>query len=265
MIKKVQLYINNTKRNASNIAKELKQKLPQYGYIITDSDPDLVIGFGGDGTLLNWLSDNNYNTKVKYIGINCGTLGFMQDFNSYNMDEFIRNIPTYVEEKLNFIKLEIVKPNSYSSSNSCFYALNEFCIKSNIDKAFRTSVEISGEFLEDFVGEKLLFSTPTGSTAQNRSAHGSILFPSLNIIQMTPSDNAINSCMRSLTSSICIPSNLSISLSPSNHDEIKIISDGKIVYTGLYDKIIISNSDLYMTKLTDKKNSFVSKIREKLI
>lgn len=260
MIKKVQLYVNSTKENACILAKEIKAKLKDYGYILTKNDPDLVIGFGGDGTLLRWLAECDYQTNAKYIGINCGTLGFMQDFDITDIDEFIKNIPNYKEEEACLIQLSVTGKDS---NKDLFLALNEFKITSNIDNPVRLKVEVNDELLEHYVGTSLLFSTPTGSTAHNRSAHGSILFPSLKVIQITPSENTINRHMRSLTESFCIPNNMCIKITPDNESEIKILSDSNKVFSGLYDNIIITNSNISITKLTN--TNFIAKVRDKLI
>ena len=264
MIKKVELYVNTTKDIAFKTASQLEKRLINYGYTITNKNPDLVIGFGGDGTLLNWLIENSYNVKSRYIGINCGSLGFMQDFNVDNIssiDTFIQNIPTYIEEKLNFIKITIITNTNAIS----YHALNEISIWSKNHKRVETGIYIAGEHLENFAGSGLLFSTPTGSTAQNLSQGGSILFPSFEGIEFTPCGISANNLVRNLRNSICIPKGLDITLEPLNGEEMTIIADNKEVFSGLYDKIIISISDKYMIKLEDKSYSFVAKIRDKLI
>ena len=55
MIKKVKLYVNVSKEKAVETADKVKQALLDNGYEIVEEGADLVIGFGGDGTLLKWL------------------------------------------------------------------------------------------------------------------------------------------------------------------------------------------------------------------
>ena len=55
MLKNVQMYVNNAKRNALDLSMKVRQELISSGYKIIEDGvqiPDLVIGFGGDGTLL---------------------------------------------------------------------------------------------------------------------------------------------------------------------------------------------------------------------
>lgn len=82
---------------------------------------------------------------------------------------------------------------------------------------------------------------------------------------MTPSEATVNCKMKSISKSICIPKGISISLTPRSPDNIHIISDSNIVYTGSYSKISVTYSNSYVTKLTPTKHSFIKKIRKKLI
>ena len=261
MKKAVRLYVNSTKEKAHNLSKQIEKELLIQGYEISDQNTDIVIGFGGDGTLLNFLRECSYEAHAKYIGINCGTLGFMQDFEVDDVHSFVLNIPNYVERRLNFILLTVYGNGKQISFN----ALNEFNIQNSNDKAFRAQVTVEDELLENYFGTGIILSTPTGSTAHNLSSVGSIVYPGIDVIQLTPREAIVNSRTHCLAKSICIPKKAVVGISPNSDDEIKIFSDGVVVYTGTYEDIEICYSDLYMVKLTDTKNSFTKKIREKLI
>ncbi|MDD3304354.1 MAG: NAD(+)/NADH kinase [Clostridia bacterium] len=264
MVKKVQLYVNLTKKRALTLSEAVRHQLVSFGYDIIengDDEPDFVIGFGGDGTLLKWLNTKNYNTSAKYIGVNCGTLGFMQEFSIIDIEKFVADIPQYVEQKLNFVSLELIAKNKKSR----YYALNEFNILNSEDKSFRANIEVGNEFLQKYVGTGMIFSTSTGSTAHNISSIGSIMFPNIEAIQMTPSEAIINGKLRCLSKSIVIPKKLVISLRPMVKDKIKLIADGQRIYEGTYETIRVSYSPSYVTILTDPQHTFIRKIREKLI
>ena len=129
----------------------------------------------------------------------------------------------------------------------------------------KTNVKVADEFLENFAGTGLIFCSPTGSTAHNISSIGSVMFPGVEAMQMTPSEAIVNRRLRCLPKSICVPKGISVTLTSINNDKIKIIADGKKIYDGEYIKIRIRYSNSYMIKLTDRKNSFVQTIKEKLI
>lgn len=261
MLNKVKLFVNSSKDKAFLLSELVKKELASNGYEITDVNPDIVIGFGGDGTLLRWLNSENYLLESKYIGVNCGTLGFMQDFEIQDVKEFVKNIPNYAEQKIPFISIEIIKGKNKIICN----AINDFNTLNGDDKSFRVDVNIGNEFLETFAGTGLIFASPTGSTAHNLSSIGSIVYPTMEVIQITPQEAIVNSKIRCLPKSICIPKGVNISLTPVNDDKIKIISDGIKVYHDTFDKINIYYSDMYMTKLTNPTDNFIQKVREKLI
>ena len=261
-MKKVRLYVNTTKEIALYKAYKIREELQQQGYEITDKEADIVIGVGGDGTLFHFLRDEEYNVNARYIGINCGTLGFLQDFDAENVEEFVKHIPQYVTQRLNFVALEL----EYNGKVRKFYALNEFSIHHCEYKSFKSNVRIDDNFLENYVGTGIIFSTATGSTALGLSAGGAILHPSIKAIQMTPREAIVNSKMHSLSKSICLPKGIEVILTPSKGSRhISIDGDGEEVYNGPYDRLKISYSERGITKLKNKQDGFVRTIKEKLI
>ena len=261
MKRKVQLYVNSTKAEAEKLSQLINKELIAQGYEVVEDNADIVIGLGGDGTLLHFLKENNYKTSACYIGVNCGTLGFLQDFNVADVRGFVKNIPLYVKQHLRFVVIEI----EVSGIKYTFKALNEFVIQDLHDKTFRSELSVGDELLENFVGSGFIFSTPTGSTALNLSAGGCILHPDLEAIQITPREAIANSKIHCLSKSICVPKGLDIILKPNSNDYIKVYSDGQKLHAGPYEKIRIYYSDEGMLKLKDRKDSFIKTIREKLI
>ena len=261
MYERVQLYVNTTKKEAVKLAEKVKEELIKQGYKVVEKYPTLIIGFGGDGTLLNLLRENNYEIEAQYIGVNCGTLGFLQHFNVNDVTEFVRNIPNYKAQTLRFIGLNFIA----NHTTHAYCALNEFVIQDAEDKTFRTKVSIEGEFLENYVGSGMIFSTPTGSTALNLSAGGCIVHPQMETIQITPREAIANSKMHCLSKSICIPSVYSVNLQPNSDNEVKIYADGQRVYTGPYEDLFVYYRNVGLTVLMDEKDCFIKTIREKLI
>lgn len=261
MKKRVQLYVNLTKPEALSLSEKVKAELISQGYNVVEEDPDIIIGFGGDGTLLQLLREHDYNLSASYIGVNCGTLGFLQYFNVNNIKVFVERIPMYVPQRLSCIQIEI----AVGEKKYTYKALNEFVIQDSEDKTFRTQVDVMFDFLENYVGSGMIFSTPTGSTALNLSAGGSIVHPRLQCLQITPREAIANSKMHCLAKSICIPANYDVHLKPNSESPVKIYADGKRVYTGSYDSIWIYYRLDSITVLRDMCDSFIKTIREKLI
>ena len=124
-MKRVELYVNSTKQKAIMLSNQIQEELLKSGYEIVREAPDIIIGFGGDGTLLNLLRERTYSLGAKYIGINCGTLGFMQDFEVTDIHQFVQDIPNYIQQKINLISLEAIN----GKEKKVFNALNDFNIQ----------------------------------------------------------------------------------------------------------------------------------------
>ena len=77
-IKRVKLFSNDNE-NSKEIEKILKNELEKENFIICDKDYELAIAIGGDGSFLRMLKRSNFNSDIYYIGVNCGTLGFLEE------------------------------------------------------------------------------------------------------------------------------------------------------------------------------------------
>ena len=77
LINKVKIFVN--KNEDSLILKgKIIELLKKYCFEVVEEDYDLGIAIGGDGSFLRMLKQTNFNNKVYYVGINSGTLGFLQ-------------------------------------------------------------------------------------------------------------------------------------------------------------------------------------------
>ena len=262
MIKKIELYPNTTKIEAIKLSKEVGEALVNEGYEIVEKSPDLIIGFGGDGTLLNLLFSRLYNLNSYYLGVNCGTLGFLQDFEIVeNAHDFAKKIKTYTAKEIKLASLKVVD----KKDSNTFYALNELYIVSDEEKSIRMEVMVNNDFLESYVGTGLIFSTPTGSTAHSLSAGGAVIYPGMDSLEMTPSEAIVNRKIRCFPRSICFSAENEIILRPSESQKIKIVADGIKVYTGDFDKLVVKIGEKVIYKINNPEKNFCDIFREKIM
>ena len=176
--------ISNKSKKTRLLKKNLYRLINKYDFIIDNKRPELIIAIGGDGTFLKSLKETYYNQNLYYIGINTGTLGFLQDITINDLEECLRKIKenTYNVEEVSLIDISIV----YGGRKFSYNALNEVVIREHELKVLRTKIFINDVELEDFVGDGVLISTPIGSTAHNLSVGGCIVHPSINVLQMQP-------------------------------------------------------------------------------
>lgn len=216
---------------------------------------DLIIAFGGDGTILS-IAPECAIAKKPVMGVNLGTLGFLAEF---GRDEAIESLEKIVKGGPLISKRTMLEIN-YKDKK--FLALNEV----TVSKAFSTrlielTVFINDELLASIRGDGLIFSTATGSTAYSLSAGGPILEPSLECIIMTPI------CPHTLSvRPIVLPPSTHVRLeSKSIEDEIHITIDGKLRTS--FEKgssLTIEKSPHHLLLISSFQKGFYGLLREKL-
>ena len=219
--------------NGTEASKEthalLKTKLMSEGYTVTstlESTDELLVCIGGDGVILDTLHKFNF-PKVPIIGINTGHLGFFQEVESHQLDDFIFN---YKNGKYKLQSLSLVEAavTTKDGNTEKLKALNEIIIRGNNYSAAHLSISIDGGFIERFSGDGILIATSAGSTAYNYSLGGSIVDPRLNLLQVTPIAPMNTTAYRSFTSSMLLPDQLTLEVIPDDirNKQSSIIADG---------------------------------------
>ena len=138
--------ISNKSEKTRLLKKNLYRLINKYDFIIDNKRPELIIAIGGDGTFLKSLKETYYNQNLYYIGINTGTLGFLQDITINDLEECLRKIKenTYSVEEVSLIDISIV----YGGRKFSYNALNEVFIREHELKVLRTKIFINDVELE---------------------------------------------------------------------------------------------------------------------
>jgi NAD+ kinase len=177
---------------------------------------DLLITFGGDGTLLSVA--RNAPAGVPVLGVNMGTLGFLTEV---RVEEF----PAVLEQVLNGdYTAEDRVALDVSVDGRTFRVLNDATInKSALARIIDIRVTVSGMFVSTFRADGLIVATPTGSTAYNLSAGGPIVYPTMGAVIITPI------CPHMLTNRpIVLPDTLDIEIGIATpNQEIFLTLDGQ--------------------------------------
>jgi NAD+ kinase len=145
---------------------------------------DLVVVLGGDGTLLSVAHGCLGGTPI--LGINMGTLGFLTEHPPESLLPMLNATlagRTAVERRERF-EVEVVSPKRETISR---LALNDAVItKAALARIVTLTAHVNNEFVSRFRADGLIVATPTGSTAYNLSAGGPILYPTLEVMLLTP-------------------------------------------------------------------------------
>lgn len=229
-----------------------------------ENDTDLIISIGGDGSFLKTIRDFDF-PSVPVISINTGHLGFFAEFESSQIDEFLKAFSqkTFFVEKISCIKATIYSKNKKIKIN----AVNEIVIKNVFSRTIHLDIKVNDRKLQSFSGDAVLISTPMGSTAYNYSAGGSIVDPSLEVIQLTPIAPMNTTAYRSFTSSIILSDSSFIDIIPEFRFEncILVVSDGVEYSFEDIESIKIEKSEQQINLLRMKNYEFFKRACEKFL
>ena len=253
--------ISSLNKHTSNIFIEETSKYKNNSLTILKhsefaSTVDLIIVFGGDGTLLR--SARKYlEYDIPILGINMGTVGFLTDVKTQDFESIIQDV-------LNGnCKLEERNLVSATFTNKTVYGLNEIVIHSGgYTQLMRYRLSVNNKIVYEQRSDGLIIATPTGSTAYALSAGGPIIHPALDVWTILP---MLPQSISSRPFVISSDENVTINLISGPMKEAKICADGQEDENAPYDKdIVISKMGNKLRLVHPLNNDFFEACREKL-
>lgn len=203
-IMKVALVTNHSEKSQKAVA-QLEQELADAGIEQDQTQPDIVISVGGDGTLLSAFHQYVHQLhRVQFVGIHTGHLGFYTDWRDYEVKELVKSLTEDVGHSVTYPLLDVTI-EFHSKPDQHFLALNE-CSVRRINQTMVADVYIKEEKFERFRGDGLTVATPTGSTGYNKSIGGAVIHPRVNALQLTEFASLNNRVYRTLGSPMIIAS-----------------------------------------------------------
>lgn len=225
-VKRVAIIANGkyqSKRVASKLFAVFKDDPDFY---LSKKNPDIVISIGGDGMLLSAFHMYEKELdKVRFVGIHTGHLGFYTDYRDFEVDKLIDNLRKDKGEQISYPILTVVISLDDGRVIKA-RALNEATVK-RIEKTMVADVIINHVKFESFRGDGISVSTPTGSTAYNKSLGGAVLHPTIEALQLTEISSLNNRVFITLGSSVIIPKKDKIELVPKRLGIYTISIDNK--------------------------------------
>lgn len=264
--KLINIFTNETEFSLDTAA-TLAAKLTDRGYTVTgeySDEAELIICIGGDGSFLRAIHSCNF-PKCPLIGINTGHLGFFQEVSPENLDQFIEDYENhqYSIQDLNTVEATITTVDGHEYNH---IGLNEIVIRGRQSYAVHLDISIGDVHIERFSGDGILVATSAGSTAYNYSVGGSIVDPRINQLQVTPIAPMNTTAYRSFTSSILLPSELSLGVVPeSSENRIVITNDGIETNYSNVKEINVKISGTIVHLLRFKDYDFWSKVKTKFL
>jgi NAD+ kinase len=222
---------------------------------------DLLITFGGDGTLLSVA--RHAPDHVPIIGVNMGTLGFLTEIRVEEFPQVLDRVleGNYVGESRVAFEVTVQGP---SSDGTPFRVLNDAAInKSALARIIEMRVNVAGMFVSKFRADGLIVSTPTGSTAYNLSAGGPIVYPTMGAVIITPI------CPHMLTNRpIVLPDELDIEIgivALNQNQEIVLTLDGQEGFAiTAEDRVCVRKSEQRVLLVQSPDKNYFDVLRTKL-
>ncbi|NCB63375.1 MAG: NAD(+)/NADH kinase [Clostridia bacterium] len=148
------------------------------------ADADMLICFGGDGTILHAARDAN-TRGIPVLGVNMGSVGFMAEVEHGELDTLQKVIKgEYAIEHRMMLDVVVRRGREVICRD---LALNDAVVtKGAVARVIDLAISGDGIHIYEFSGDGVILATPTGSTAYSISAGGPIVEPTAENIIVTP-------------------------------------------------------------------------------
>lgn len=145
---------------------------------------DLVIAFGGDGTMLSTARDVSH-TQVPILGVNLGRFGFLAEV---SVEELFNQIDRFAGGDFGVETRMALEARVFQGKKERrFYAFNDVVMdRYSSSRTILIDTYIDNDYLNTYNADGIIISSPTGSTAYNLSAGGPLLTPDLEALIVTP-------------------------------------------------------------------------------
>ena len=258
--KNVYLFHNNTP-DIQELLARINHLAAEYDFMIVD-DPkkaNIIASIGGDGTFLQAVRKTGFRDDCLYAGISTtGNLNMYCDFSLKDRDLILSMISNEVLEVRKYPAIEVSL-----DGQAPFYCLNEVSIRSSIIKTFVLDVFIDGLHFETFRGDGMVISTPTGSTAYNKSTHGAVVDPMLPCYQVSELASLNNNTYRTLGSPFILSGDrkLTLKIGDASNTNPIIGMDNEALAASSIKEIDIRLSSKVIKTVKLKNNSFWEKVK----
>ena len=172
-------------RESGTVVEEAVEQLRRADFEVT-INTEIVVVLGGDGTILR-AAELVHCTEVPILGVNLGHVGFLAEFESFQMSEAIRRIADHdysIDERM-IAHVDVWLPGETEPIED--WALNDITLeRADRGKMVELSIRVDDVEMSSFGCDGVIVSTPTGSTAYAFSAGGPIMWPNVKALQLVP-------------------------------------------------------------------------------
>lgn len=218
----------------------------------------LIIVLGGDGTILR-TAGAICSYDIPILGINTGNLGFLSSAESKDLEVVILKIS---EGKFYIEKRFMLKCN-IGEEKTEYFCLNDIVVsKSTVPGVTDYQIYIDNNFYTRVKGDGIIVSTPTGSTAYNISAGGPVIYPTLEVMSITPI------CSHYLgVRPIILDSTAKIEIRvKESNEKVYLIVDGNVITEiEKNKKVYIEKAEFYCKLIRFESNNYYDILKSKIL
>jgi NAD+ kinase len=220
---------------------------------------DLIICFGGDGTILHTAKTATRH-NIPVLGVNIGTMGFMAELEAQELDQ-LKRLATgdYCVDSRMMLDVTVHRDRDIIFHDIC---LNDVVItKGAIARIIHLAVRCDDVQAMECGGDGVIVATPTGSTAYSLSAGGPIVEPDAHSIIVTPI------CAHDIGSRCMVASQnrvITVELSQNaRRNAFLSVDGGKALRMNMGDVATIKKSNLTTKLIRLKDRSFYDVVNTK--
>lgn len=142
---------------------------------------ELVFAFGGDGTILH-AAKTAAAHGVPIVGVDFGRFGFLAELDPAETLEKVMAFARgehWLEERA-MLKAAIVRHGEMVGE---YVALNDIVVgRAFLSGVIDVRLDVNGEHVTTYIGDGVIVSTATGSTAYNLAVNGPVIAPTMKAI-----------------------------------------------------------------------------------
>ena len=220
---------------------------------------EMVVCFGGDGTILH-MAKTATRRNVPVLGVNIGTMGFMAELESNELDQLARIATNdFTVDSRMMLDVTLQRDRDIVFHDIC---LNDVVItKGAIARITHLTVKCDGVPAMTCGGDGVIVATPTGSTGYSLSAGGPIVEPEASNIIITPicAHDVMSRC-------IVAPGRRVVTVEMvrnSRRNAFLSVDGGKAVRMNMGDIAIVKKSNMEAKLVRLKERSFYDVLNAK--
>lgn len=267
----VQLFYQPLVESAQELARDASKSMESWGHTVdlksileplddVGRDVDLVVTFGGDGSILR-STHLSAPCQVPVLGVNLGRVGFLSEIGPDDLPDGLRPYlegKAFVEERAlveatvkdgerKFVNLQ----ESPSPASLPLIALNEvFVGRGAIGRLVKMTVRVDGTTIGDYRADGLIVASPTGSTAYGLASGGPVIGPdveALVLVAVSAQANPVNS--------LVLPASAVVEITVRSDHAPVLSSDG------LFD-VALESGDTVVVRQSLQKGRFLRRGRD---